>query len=363
MKGKQKTIIIAAFAVLGVLLLGCGGALAYCGTMTSYTRYTDDGTFAALPAEYRKPAAQQGTIVSITYQTSTYYGEETWQGNAETQPTFDQYASREDVPLEKVVYLYLPYGYEENSDQQYNILYHMHGTTCDGTTLIKGEGKSSLTKNVLDNMIEKGDMEPTIVAFPTWYNGLDVDEDNPDYLINHFGTELVRDIMPAVESQFRTYAGLTEDMTPEEQTAAFTASRDHRAMSGYSRGGVLTWNIFANLPEYFRWYMPISGDYLCELFIATQDSCETKVQDLVEKIQAKGYGPEDFYIYSNVGALDFAYRGVHMQFLEMLRHPELFSYGPTPEQGNFYLSTAPKLWHGDTMSPYYFYNALKVLFH
>lgn len=360
---KGKPVLITLLVVFVLAFCGCIGALIYCGIMTSYTAYTDDNTYEAIPAAYKKPAEQQGKIVSITYQTSTYYGEETWPGNSETQPTFAQYADREDVALEKTIYLYLPYGYDAEESRAYNVLYHIHGTTCDGTTLIKGEGKESETKNLLDNMIQNGDMEPTIVVFPTWYNGLDVDEENPDYLINHFGTELIRDIMPAVESQFRTYAGLQEDMTEEEITAALEASRDHRAVSGYSRGGCLTWNIFANMMAYFRWYVPISGDYLCELQMASVENSDAKVEQLIDQLQAEGYGPEDFFVYSSVGALDFAYEGVHTQFLSMLRHPDFFIYGRNAEEGNFYLCTAPKLWHGDTMSPHYLYNALQVIFH
>ena len=212
-KSKKKTILITLLAVFILAFLCCAGALIYCGIMTSYTAYTDDGTFEAVPAEYKKAAAEQGQIVSLMYTTSTYYQEETWPNNHPDAADFTPYAQRQDQVLEKILYIYLPYGYDPEDDTRYNVLYHMHGTTCDGTTLIKGEGKESETKNLLDNMIQNGDIEPMIVVFPTWYNGLDLDEENPDYLISHFGTELERDIMPAVESAFKTYAELDSSMS------------------------------------------------------------------------------------------------------------------------------------------------------
>lgn len=358
---KKKTVIILA-SVFGVMFCVCIGCLIYCGIMTFYTRYTDDGTFAAVPAEYKEKAAEQGKIVSITYKTSTYYAEETWPNSNVTAEVFASYTAREDVALEKKIYVYLPYGYDETDGQNYNILYHMHGTKCDGTTLIRGEGRDSEMKRLLDNMISKGDMEPAIVVFPTWYQGLDLDEKDPDYLISHFGTELKQDIMPAVETQFHTYAELTKDMTGAEMEQAFANSRAHRAVSGYSRGGVLTWNVFANMQSCFQWYIPMSGDYRCELFIATPESCTAKTQDLVLRLEEQGYGKEDFFIYSTVGALDLAYKGVAMQFNTMLQYPDRFVYGKNMAEGNFYLCTAPKVWHGDTKAPMFFYNALRVIF-
>ena len=361
-KGRKK-LIITLLSVFGTAFCVCIGCLIYCGIMTSYTRYTDNGTFEPVPAEYKKKATQQGKIVAFTYKTSTYYGEETWPNSNLDTKTAAAYAEREDRELEKKIYVYLPFGYDEAADKRYQVLYHMHGTTCDGTTLIKGEGKDSETKRLLDNMIENGDIKPMIVVFPTWYNGLDLDEKDPDYLISHFGTELKRDVMPAVEKQFKTYAGLKEGMTEAEMEQAFEDSRAHRAVSGYSRGGVLTWNLFAEMQNCFQWYVPMSGDYLCELFTATQESCTEKTEALTKKLDDQGYGKEDFFVYSTVGALDFAYRGVNMQFHSMLRQPEYFQYGENAEEGNFYLCTAPRVWHGDTKAPMFFYNALSVIFH
>jgi archaellum component FlaF (FlaF/FlaG flagellin family) len=241
-KESKKKIIVSAFACLLVALLVCIGFLIYCGIMTSYTAYTDAGTFESIPAAYKKKCDKEGKIVCLNYTTSTYYSVPTVKSAYTEEGKFDQYLTMEDVELNKEIYVYLPYGYDESDlSTKYDVLYHIHGTWCDGTTLVKGVGKDSETKNVLDNMIENGDMKPTIVVFPTWYNGLSVDEDDPDYLISHFDTEFRNDIIPLVERTYHTYAGVTASMTEEEVASAIVASREHRAVSGYSRGGTLTW--------------------------------------------------------------------------------------------------------------------------
>jgi hypothetical protein len=360
-KESKKKIIVSAFACLLVALLVCIGFLIYCGIMTSYTAYTDAGTFESVPSAYKKKCDKEGKIVSLNYTTSTYYSVPTVKSAYIEDDKYDRYLTMEDVELNKVIYVYLPYGYDESdTSTKYDVLYHLHGTTCDGTTLVKGVGKDSETKNVLDNMIENGDMKPTIVVFPTWYNGLSVDEDDPDYLISHFDTEFRNDIIPLVERTYHTYAGVTATMTEEEVANAIVASREHRAVSGYSRGGTLTWYVFTQMLNYFKYYLPMSGDYLLEFTNATDASCTAKVEELISVIDSFGYTKDDYYIFSAVGALDFAYYGVNMQFNAMLKRSDYFPYGK--EEGNLYLCVAPQIWHGDTMSPMYFYNALQQFF-
>jgi hypothetical protein len=118
--------------------------------------------------------------------------------------------------------------------------------------------------------------------------------------------------------------------------------------------------VFAQMLNYFKYYLPMSGDYLLEFNNATDASCTAKVEELISVIDSFGYTKDDYYIFSAVGALDFAYYGVNMQFNAMLKRSDYFPYGK--EEGNLYLCVAPKIWHGDTMSPMYFYNALQQFF-
>ena len=82
---------------------------------------------------YDEPSEQPGTVVRLDY-TTTAYGEE--------QPGW--------------VNVYLPYGYDENGTERYNIIYFLHGTNETQDSFI-GMDK---VKNAIDNMIEVGITAP-----------------------------------------------------------------------------------------------------------------------------------------------------------------------------------------------------------
>lgn len=355
------SVITALFAGLCV----CIPITIYNATMKDYSfSYTDDCTYEEMPEAYKKKNDKGGEIISFHYETSTYYQEKALENNNQESGSFDKYLTYQNQSLDKVIYAYLPYGYDEkDTTTKYDVLYHIHGTTCDGTTLIQGVGKDSETKNLLDNMIANGDMKPTIVVFPTWYNGNSIDKENPDYLIAHYQYELTNDVMPAVEKKLHTYASLTDSMSQSEMKKSFIDSREHRGIGGYSRGSSLTWYTFAENFEYFKWYAPMSGDYKCEFSKSTVESCNEKCAQLEKKITDKDYGKNDFFIYSSVGAIDFAYKGVRMQFQAMMKCHDVFQYGQNAKKGNYFLCTANGVWHTDTTSPLYYYNSLRVLFH
>ena len=65
----------------------------------------------------------------------------------------------------KKAFVYVPYGYSE--DQQYNILYLMHGAWGNEKTFFVSNPKQSLLKNVLDHLMKNGEMQPILVVTPT----------------------------------------------------------------------------------------------------------------------------------------------------------------------------------------------------
>ena len=168
-----------------------------------------------------------------------------------------------DETITKKMTVYLPYGYD--SSKQYNVLYLLHGT--------KGEADGPMeefwlrqwgseTVNVLDNMIKNGLCDPVIVVCPSYYSYVEGHElgdseakalaeklgdryiyaassedggelDNPQNIWPcYFGQELRNNIIPAVESQYSTYAG------GDTSEASLIASRSHRAFAGLSRGSM-----------------------------------------------------------------------------------------------------------------------------
>lgn len=99
-------------------------------------------------------------------------------------------------------------------------------------------------KNVIDNAIANGDFEPIIIVCPTYNNTSPEDSANFSLALRlnqNFHNELINDLIPAVESQYSTYAESTS-------TEDLTASRPHRGFGGFSMGSVATWRTFQNCP-------------------------------------------------------------------------------------------------------------------
>ncbi len=194
--------------------------------------------------------------------------------------------------------VYLPYGYDDN--EKYNILYLLHGT--DPQTVVHQDTwlYTIGAKNILDNMIYYGDIEPLIVVAPTFYSyGLYGDDDMKDIKdvtpvkknsSANFGRELRFDIIPAVESGFSTYAdGASE--------SALQSSRDHRAMAGLSNGCRITYTggMIENF-DYISWFGCYSSYIDSEL-----------VLDALSSEKYKNYKLN--YMFNADGIYDFAYNG------------------------------------------------------
>lgn len=95
------------------------------------------------------------------------------------------------------------------------------------------------------------------VVFPTYYpNSEQVSsnyyDDNP--LNRRFAkTELMHNLVPAVEKKYKTYAKNTTKKQLEN-------SRSHRAFGGFSMGSITTWYVFQYDLPYFKYFVPMAGD-------------------------------------------------------------------------------------------------------
>lgn len=277
-----------------------------------------------IPDSYRTPAAHQGTLEKLTY--------ETWESFS-----YDEHSQK----LTKEAWIYLPYGYSE--DRQYNIFYISHGGWSDETTLMGTDRNPTYFKNVVDHAIEDGKMVPMILVYMTYNNTSG--SDSGDYslaikLTDQYHNELVNDLIPAVEEKYSTYA---EDTTPE----ALKASRDHRGFGGFSMGSVNTWCTFRYAMDYFRYFMPMSGNYT------------TDGQYMAGLVTEQGYGPEDFFIFSASGTDDFAYSAFKAQIMAMAEEaPEMFRFGKSESEGNLSFLEREGYEHDFTATYEYTYNGL-----
>ena len=96
-----------------------------------------------VPTIYEQEAEYRGNIVQIDYDTRDYVA-----GTGETRIN--------------TAYVYLPYGYDETSDQPYNVFYFVHGHGETAASFFQNENE--LLRKLLDHMMANGDMAPTIVV-------------------------------------------------------------------------------------------------------------------------------------------------------------------------------------------------------
>ena len=243
--------------------------------------------------------------------------------------------------LHKRAVMYLPYGYSE--DRQYNVFYLMHGGWSNETTYLGTPENPNVFKNVLDNGIADGKIEPVIVVCPTYNNTSSDDSANYSLalrLTENYHNELIHDLIPAVEGAYSTYA---EDTTQE----GLQASRDHRAFCGFSMGSVATWRTFQYGLDYFRYFMPSSGSL-------TSDG---EYMDSI--VKDSGHIWSDFFIFAASGTEDFAYSSFKDQIETMADvNDGPFRYANNEGEGNLYFLKQEGGTHSGEYAMEYFYNGL-----
>lgn len=282
--------------------------------------------FTAVPDEYRMENDKPGTIESLAYTTPNL-----------TNGTDD-----------KKLNVYLPYGYDANdTSKKYNVLYLMHGGGENENLIFGGPGQSKELKKILDNMIANGDIEPLIVVTPTFYGG----KNDPAF----FHEELIQDIIPLVETQYHTYAN-------SASLDDLKASRAHRAFGGFSMGSVTTWYTFIECLDYFKYYMPLSGDS----WVLGRGGGGSKPMETAEYLanvaRESGYMPQDYYIFSATGSLDIAYPNLKPQIDAMRQLEDTFIYSSDTNKGNLYFIVAEGGTHAWNWVNQYIYDILPDLF-
>jgi len=143
------------------------------------------------------------------------------------------------------LFVYTPYGYENNNDK-YPVLYLLHGAGGDEDAW----STMGRTRQILDNLIEKGLAKPMICVMP---NGnpnqvaartLMIPEkpmDREAYMNNSYPKSIVEDIVPFIEKNYRV------DAIPEA-----------RAIAGLSMGGGHTITTSLMYPGFFDYICPLS---------------------------------------------------------------------------------------------------------
>lgn len=339
-KGAKEMNAMKRFALLGTVLMSF---LTGCGTQQENTAnsqtipkaavssdtvkeiaLTDMST--AVPDIYLQPIEQAGTVTQITYDSKDFV--------------------RDESDITKTAYVYLPYGYDENdTETRYNICYLMHGWGGHAGEYFQ---YANIT-DMLDNMIAKGDIPPTIFVSATFYN------DNSDTGFSgsvaefrQFHRDFEEYLMPTVEGKFHTYA---ESTSPDD----LKASRDHRAFGGFSLGSVTTWLQFCYDSDYIRYFLPMSGS--CWYYGGYGDfQIEKNVDFIQQLIQDNDLDERGYFIYHGVGTNDTVKSQSIDMAEEMLSRSEVF----TPDHYVFYQREGGQ--HDHISCREFMYNALPLFF-
>lgn len=297
------------------------------GVSSNYTELLNKTT--PIPSEYNQEFALKGSVVQIDYDTQNYV-----EGNGEIR--------------KNTAYVYLPYGYEEVSDQCYNVFYFVHGHGETAASFFQNE--NGLLCKLLDHMIGNGDMAPTIVVSTSYVYGNPVDYyPDADPYCEVLPQELVNDLIPIVENRYHTYTENT-DMT------GIKASREHRAIGGFSMGAVTTWYALEHTLDCFKYFMPISSDSWSLGRFAGMDYPNETAARLANIVRSSTLPENDFYIWACSGTDDVAYGRIWGQVRAMAQLTDVFSVN------NLTFHEQDEARHEFRSLAEYLYNALPFLF-
>ena len=268
---------------------------------TGFSTLTEE-QFAAddLPEGYLTEAAQAGRVEKVRYTVSD--------------------ESREV----KSAMIYLPAGYNEGNGP-YDVLYILHAASGSPKNYLDPDRKTPI-QCLLDNMIEDGKLKPLIVVAATYYPTEGFTPFLPLAMqvevTAGFPRELVEDVIPAVESKYRTFATTTD-------AEGIRLSRDHRAIAGFSLGGVTTWYVFLQQMQAFRWFLPISEASWADDEGGTSGIFDSSISAkvLYDAVKDQGFGKDDFRLYVATGTEDEAFDVSTSQMVSLLEYADMFKPG------------------------------------
>jgi enterochelin esterase family protein len=140
------------------------------------------------------------------------------------------------------MYIYTPPGYER-STTSFPVLYLIHGggdTAASWSTV----GRAN---DILDNLIAEKKAKPMIVVMPSGWTPSGGQVMTSDATKDPFTKEMIEDIIPFVQSRYRTLA-----------------NSENRALSGLSMGGIQTLNIGLHHLGAFRYVAVMSSGWISE---------------------------------------------------------------------------------------------------
>jgi enterochelin esterase-like enzyme len=179
-------------------------------TLNSQVFVPSDPAFHTVDYSWQGPARERGRLVHVAYPSAGH-----------VTPADENYAV-----------IYTPPNYDPARVRPYPTLYLSHG---GGENEI-GWSTQGVVGNILDNLIDSGQIQPLVVVMPN-ANGLPSSTFNEAY-----DRELIDHLIPYVEQHYHV-----------------STSAMDRAFSGLSLGGMLTNSFMIKHPEVFRYFGMMSA--------------------------------------------------------------------------------------------------------
>lgn len=182
-----------------------------------------------------------------------YYGSTRWESGIEIPAKDQDFYALKNVPHGHVqqilfpskstntsrrAFVYTPPGYEKDANTKYPVLYLQHGWGEDETAW-SNQGHANL---IMDNLIAEGKIKPFIIVMTYGMTNDTKMGMMSSFKIEPFQTVLCDELIPYVDSHFRTIA-----------------DQPHRAMAGLSMGGMETHTITLNKQDVFSHWALLSG--------------------------------------------------------------------------------------------------------
>lgn len=228
-----------------------------------------------------------------------YYGSCRWESGIEIPAHDADFYAMKQVPHGNVqqvyfyskstdthrrAFVYTPPTYGKDK-KKYPVLYLQHGWGEDETAW-SNQGYANL---IMDNLIAEGKIEPFIIVMTYGMTNEVKFGRIKEFTAKEFETVLVDELIPYIDSNFRTLA-----------------DKKHRAMAGLSMGGFETKLITLRRPEVFNYYGLLSGGTYAPSDIKDKKqvagifiSCGSKenpagVTKAVEELKVAGFNATSF---------------------------------------------------------------------
>ncbi|MDI6401224.1 alpha/beta hydrolase-fold protein [Balneolaceae bacterium ANBcel3] len=180
----------------------------------------------------------------------------------------------------KRAYVYTPAEYHLERNRRYPVLYLQHGYG-ENETSWPNQGR---VNRIMDNLIADGKAKPFIIVMAYGMTNEIEFGRIMDFDIKPFQTVLIDELMPYIDSNFRT-----------------VSSPSHRAMAGLSMGAFETRLVTLNRPDVFTYYGLFSGGIYTPEDLENHDqlklvflSCGSKerpdrIKGAVEELKNEGF--------------------------------------------------------------------------